>query len=152
MLVCMTLSTVKEMIFDATAFGGLAFFVASIVFAAFFDSRLALQLFAGLALSYLVCFSIRWVYFRPRPDGSVIEHWYDRVTQSAFPSLHATRVTALGVIAGVFFDDVWMWVFFSVMVFVTAWTRLLLKRHYVSDVIGGVIGGVLIAALVVIVW
>lgn len=141
----MGISTGRELVFDITAFGGVAIFLAVILFSAIFLPRLSLELFVAMVLCYVVVMGVRLLYFRKRPDDSEVKYWYDRVTQSSFPSMHAARATALSSVIALFFADVYVTIFAVAVVLLTAWSRVWLRRHYVSDVVVGVIVGLVIS-------
>jgi YegS/Rv2252/BmrU family lipid kinase len=89
---------------------------------------------------------------RVRPD------WQDPaayLSSGAFPSGHASSVTALAgvcvVLAGVFVRRAGLrrpvWLLAAVLVVLTSLDRVLLGRHYPSDVVGGVLLGVALVLL-----
>jgi membrane-associated phospholipid phosphatase len=143
------LSTKKELLFDATALGGLVVFGSIIVVSAVLAKPLAIQLFAGLIFCMILSYAIRAIYFRQRPDKSKVITWYDRLTQSSFPSLHSMRSITLGLLLANYFNNRYLWVFFPALILLVLYTRFALKRHYTSDIIAGAVGGIIISLAVI---
>lgn len=104
-------------------------------------------------LGWLLIAGVKEVVAEPRPmpfDGTPYQQ------ALSYPSGHVTFVMALTVAVGaVMAGSRWRWaavVFFSLLTLLTAWSRLLLGVHYPMDVVGGILGGLSGAFLVLGLW
>ena len=143
----MAMHPVKEIVTDATGFGGLPVYLAAAFLLAFYDSSQAVRLLVALVVVYALAFAIRMLYFRQRPDRSKVRSLSDRFFQSSFPSVHAMRSAALAILLMFYFRSFPIQVFLGCLVAITGFSRVYLKRHYVSDVLAGVALGAVISVI-----
>ncbi len=133
---------------DLKALAGVPLFVAVIVlFYVVGKPVFAFQLFIGLALAYALTFGIRTFYFRLRPDKEKYSTYFGRINASSFPSMHAMRASVLATLLILFFNNSLLTVLFIIGALGVGYARVAQKRHYTSDVIVGLVLGVLIALL-----
>ena len=136
----------NDVIQDAKGLAGLPFFVV-LVIATFLLGLLALsaQLLVALILATGLTILIRTFYFERRPDRQSYKNFFEKIDASSFPSLHAMRAAVLATLLAAYFANLWLTILFWACAIVVALARVLLKRHFVKDVIVGLIAGVLIA-------
>lgn len=104
--------------------------------------------FAAAALSYAVAFVIHHAYDRPRPYMThAISHPWSNTTDASFPSDHTTVSFAIAF-AVLSFDVAAGWIFLAVAAIIGI-GRLFIGAHYPSDVVVGVVIGLLAAGVVV---
>jgi undecaprenyl-diphosphatase len=104
--------------------------------------------FASAALAYLVAFVIHHAWARPRPYMTHhISHPWSNTTDASFPSDHATVSYAIAF-AVLAFDPI-AGAIFLVVATIIAVGRLFIGAHYPSDVVAGLIIGLLAAGVVV---
>ena len=136
----------KDLIQDLKSFGGLPLLAVLILISFGLNQKaLSAQLVAGLLLSYAVTVGIRLVYFKDRPKKHKSANFLQRIDASSFPSLHAMRASFLAVIFSLFFRNTVFTVLFALLALGVAWARVRQKRHFLSDVIAGLLFGILIA-------
>jgi undecaprenyl-diphosphatase len=107
-------------------------------------------LVAGLGLSYAAAHIAKAAYDRPRPAGSLVD-----TVGSAYPSAHAVYSVALVACATVLVRAGTGWAVrvgaetvAIGLVVVVAVTRVYLRAHELSDVIGGIALGIAVWSLV----
>jgi len=138
----------SEIVNDITALGGAPIFIAIAVIALMLDKSFFLQLVGGFILSYLFVFPIRMIYFRERPEKREHKNFLTKIDASSFPSHHAVRATILWLLVAYFFNNLLSYTLGVVAIILVLYTRFSLKRHHKSDVIVGLVLGV-IAFLVI---
>ena len=101
-----------------------------------------IMLFAGVILIYVVTFLIRLFYFKNRPKKMKYRGFIEKIDASSFPSVHAARITLLFVFFVKFFfkDLILISLSFMILVMVLS-SRIYLKKHYFSDLLGGIFLG-----------
>jgi membrane protein DedA with SNARE-associated domain len=109
----------------------------------------ALALLGGAALALVLLHVLKAAYDRPRPPGALVD-----TEDSSYPSGHATYVISLVACATVLVRGGAGWAariaavtVAMIVVAVVAATRVYLRAHYLTDVLGGVGLGVAIWAL-----
>lgn len=136
----------KEFLEDVKALGGLPLYV--VLTALFFImgySAMSVGLIICLVLSYCLTMSIRFLFFRQRPDKESFRGFAQKIDASSFPSLHSMRSSCLAVLLMIFFSNIWVSVIMTLGAVGVAVVRVVQKRHFPSDVIAGLIFGVVIA-------
>ena len=104
--------------------------------------------FASAALAYAVAFTIHHAWDRPRPyETHHISHPWSSTTDASFPSDHSSVSYAIAV-AVLAFDPV-AGVIFLLVATTIAVGRLFIGAHYPSDVLVGLVVGLLAAGVVV---
>jgi undecaprenyl-diphosphatase len=103
--------------------------------------------FASAALAYAVAFAIHHAWARPRPyETHHISHPWSSTTDASFPSDHASVSYAIAF-AVLAFDHPAAVIFLLVATTIAV-GRLLIGAHYPSDVLMGLIVGLLAAGVV----
>jgi membrane-associated phospholipid phosphatase len=136
----------REFLEDVKAFGGLPIYLALIaVFFVLGYVSMSVRLLIGLVLAYALTSSIRFIFFRQRPDKQKFKGLAQKIDASSFPSLHAMRAGCLAILLIVFFSNFWITVISIIAAVCVALVRVVQKRHFASDVIVGLIFGAIIA-------
>lgn len=136
----------REFLEDVKAFGGLPIYLVLIVlFFILGYKTMSVRLAIGLFLAYALTSSIRFLFFKERPDKQKYRGFAQKIDASSFPSLHAMRASCLAVLIILFFSNMWITCIAIIAAISVALVRVLQKRHYSADVIAGLIFGVIIA-------
>ncbi len=135
---------IKENIQDLSAFGGVPIFIILIVISIILkEFTLTKQLILGIILSYILIFGIRSFYFKTRPDKTKYKNYFEKVDASSFPSAHTMRSVILVIILRNFMQDNLVFILLILISLGVSISRVYLKRHFLSDVIGGLILGII---------
>lgn len=100
------------------------------------------RVLAGTLGAGLVITILKWAFHRPRPPG---EGWgfYSRFDRHAFPSGHAGRSACLIVLLAPLLPP-WGCVLLTLWAGLVGLARVALQIHFVSDIVGGWIAGLLV--------
>ena len=108
------------------------------------------QLIIGFILVMIVCYIIKAIYHKERPDhmhSGRPQNIFEKVDLSSFPSVHAARTAILYQVINKNFESFGLWFFMLLFLIVVAYSRVYLRRHTIVDVIGGVIIGIAVTLL-----
>ncbi|MAF36701.1 hypothetical protein CL622_06310 [archaeon] len=132
---------------EVTFFGGLLFYGALSAFFLFTNQfeYMLFFLFGGILL-HLIPFSIRYIYFKKRPEPIHYNSLLEKLAASSFPSIHTERAFFIAMFLFQRFN------LFGSLAFIGAglvgMSRIHLKRHDRVDVVVGAVLGIGIALLV----
>ena len=130
---------------DLKGIGGVPLYLVVTLLALTFDKvTLFVQLVIGLILAFAVTAIIRFVYFKERPIKQEYRTMIERIDASSFPSLHTGRAAVLGTLLILHVQNLWGGVIIGLAALGVAAARVSLKRHFVWDVIFGLLIGVVI--------
>ncbi|UCD40678.1 MAG: phosphatase PAP2 family protein [Chloroflexota bacterium] len=110
--------------------------------------QLALVMIIGIVITAVVVMVIKFTVRRSRPQGE----WgqiYRSTDPHSFPSGHAARSTMLAVI-GVGLGPLWLGLALLIWAPLVGLARIILGVHYPSDILAGMLLGLIIGVLVVL--
>jgi membrane-associated phospholipid phosphatase len=140
----------REFLEDVKAFGGLPIYLVLIaIFSILGYFTMSVRLAVGLFLAYALTSTIRFVFFRQRPDKQKFKGLAQKIDASSFPSLHAMRASCLAILLILFFNNFWITCLAIGVAVCVALVRVVQKRHFASDVIAGLIFGAIIAGIAI---
>ena len=113
---------------------------------------LALELFIGLILVYVIGYGIRFFWYKDRPKKEKHKNLPQKLDASAFPSLHAGRSIVLGSVIGMFFNSSLLSTLLIFLILLNGYSRVYQKRHYWSDVLGGWGMGIIIVIILMLLF
>ncbi len=144
------MNLIKDFVRDLTSLGSLP--IILIIITGFYligRNHLAKGLIISILVSQFLIYIIRIVYFRPRPGNKKrkYKNIYERLDESSFPSIHASRAGIIPMIISQnlgTYPTYFLWVLGLGICF----SRLYLKRHHPTDVFVGFILGVCISYII----
>jgi len=98
----------------------------------------ALRLSISLGLIMIVAVLIKSIYFKKRPKKHKITNVIERIDASSFPSIHSMRTFALSFWMIQFFNNSFITIYLTILGIFVIYSRIYLKKHYWSDIIGGI--------------
>jgi membrane-associated phospholipid phosphatase len=110
--------------------------LAVIALAAFGFSYRFFAAMAGLAAIEAICIFIKLAYFKERPNRQKFSNIIERLDASGFPSVHAARSVFVYLYLAVFAGLLERIVLIGIIAAIGI-SRLLLKKHYLVDVLAG---------------
>lgn len=124
---------------DITTFGGAPFyFLITALFYLFNQTTVAIDLLIGFFFSLLVVIIIRTFYFKDRPQKHEHVTYIQKLDASSFPSWHTTRIVFMAILFIQFFNNTLLTVLFTITALVTTYSRIYLKKHDWTDLLGGI--------------
>jgi len=133
---------IKKFFEEISFFGGISFYLFLIIL--FFIMgwvNYSLRFLFALIIIYFITFLIRLIYFKPRPEKEGYGNFLEKIDASSFPSVHAARATFLCFFGVIISNNVKISLLIYVLFFLVLYSRIYLRKHYLTDVIGGVLLG-----------
>lgn len=103
-----------------------------------------LQLLITFLTSFIFIRVLKYLFGRERPYSAY--NFLDKVAQAeslSFPSGHTFEAFAFATAAALLFKNLWARLFLFLWVILVGLSRMILGMHYLSDVMGGVVFGVI---------
>jgi membrane-associated phospholipid phosphatase len=134
-----------ELLQDIKALGGFPVYTVAVIVAFFYDRVLSAQLLFGIVLAFGLTVLIRIFSFKERPDRQPFNGFLTKIDASSFPSLHSMRASVLATLLILKIANPILVVLLIVYAIAVGYSRVMAKRHYVSDVVAGLVLGVFVA-------
>jgi len=106
-----------------------------------------LILLALLTINEIACSVIKIIFPKKRPDGQLYNNILEKIDAGSFPSLHTSRITITYLSLFFISNIIILKLLYCVVIATVAYSRIHLKKHFLTDVIAGFIIGVLIASI-----
>ena len=91
---------------------------------------------------------IKLVYKTDRPSPESKNSWFETYQSGSFPSIHTARITYLAAILAVFgMIPPFLSILLFILTALVGYSRIILKKHYYKDVVGGFALGALFGLL-----
>lgn len=140
------LKKIIDMFFlQITELGSLAVIMALIIIIYFFEKTLSITLFIGIIIITIIATIIKSLFFKARPKKQKTTSLIERIDASSFPSIHSARITFLTFWITAYSTNWLLKIFLIVLGIIIAYSRIYLKKHYLSDVIAGIILGLIVS-------
>src|SRR3989338_9382577 len=110
----------------------------------FNQTFLVTALVLALIISYTIAVPIRIFYFKDRPKKQTYTNLITKISAASFPSIHALRVSLLATIFSLYFKNLYFTFTSILVVLLICYSRVYLKKHFVTDVVVGCLFGLMI--------
>jgi len=107
-------------------------------------SKVLYTLLFALLINEVVASLIKIIYPKKRPAGQTYKGILEKIDAGSFPSIHASRITLVYLTLFINTDIISIKIVFLVVIALVLFSRILLKKHFWIDVLGGFILGLLI--------
>ena len=101
-------------------------------------------LLLALLVNEVVGSVIKVLFPKKRPNGQTYTTLLEKIDAGSFPSLHASRITLVYLTLFSNTENNTLKTAFLVVIFLVTLSRIKLKKHFISDIIGGFVLGVLL--------
>lgn len=129
---------------DIATFGSLLFTIAAIIFLYFINSRASLILLTTFIIIEIMGSLIKLIFNKIRPNKQRFTNILEKIDAGSFPSIHSTRVILIALSIYPLLSSTIALFFLALVVILVGISRVVLKKHYVTDVIAGYIFGFLV--------
>lgn len=133
----------NDWIRDFTSLGN-PLILLMVPFAVLGPSSIFYKLLIALCVNEFICSLIKYLFHRPRPDGQTYNGILEKIDAGSFPSIHASRISLVYLTLLFFTNHLSLKIVFALVILVVTYSRVSLKRHYWTDILGGVVIGSII--------
>ena len=142
---------ILKLIKDFSGLGGISFYTFMIFLFYFLNRKdVSLQLIVLLIICSIIGYGIKLLYKKSRPLKKEVNNIkktladiLDNIDSSSFPSIHSLRITLISLVMINLFSNVITLLFFIFLTLSVGISRVILKKHYFIDIIGGYLLGIL---------
>ena len=125
---------------DISFFGSIPFFLFIAAMAYIFGNNVLFSRMAYLfILSLIVVIAIKSIHYKDRPQKEEFSIFMEKIVASSFPSSHTIGVTSLAILVSLaypFLQVIIPMTFIAILVYLQ---RYITKKHFVMDIIGGIL-------------
>lgn len=102
------------------------------------------KLLIALLINEILGSVIKIIFPKKRPNGQTYSNLVEKIDAGSFPSLHSSRITLVYLSLFSFADVLSLKLVFLAVILVVMLSRVQLKKHFWTDIIGGfIIGGLI---------
>ncbi len=138
----------REIWRDYSAAGSFNLLILASLGMVLFDTRLGLVLIVAIIAVEVICSLVKLAARRTRPDNQTGSSFLERIDSGSFPSIHTARMAAVGALLIGRLPSLEMTIIVGAAVILVGVSRVILKRHHLSDVLAGAVLGVLFGWLI----
>ena len=102
------------------------------------------KLLIALDINEALCSIIKIVFPKTRPNGQEYTNIMEKIDAGSFPSLHSSRITLVYLTLFSTASLLVLKITFLLIIPIVMLSRINLKKHFVTDIIGGFVIGALI--------
>lgn len=131
---------------DFSAFGDPVILILMVILIVGFD-KIVFRFIFGLTVIEIICRTMKYVFYKQRPNNEKYRNFLEKTDSGAFPSIHSAR--SIFVFSGLctILYSTYFVILCVLIIFGVGISRIILKKHYLSDVIGGYLTGILVFLL-----
>jgi len=107
-------------------------------------SKVFYTLLIALALNEIIGSLIKILFPKTRPNGQKYSNLIEKIDAGSFPSLHSSRITLVYLTLFSTATLIVLKIAFLVVIPVVMLSRINLKKHFLTDIIGGFVIGLII--------
>lgn len=109
---------------------------------------LAINLLIAFVIAISLVIGLRMIFFKDRPKKITYKDFLGRIAAASFPSQHSVNAALMFVILSLYFSNTLLTAFIFITSLTIAITRVLLYKHYWTDVIIGYVIGIIIGLFI----
>ena len=129
---------------DITSLGGAwIYFTIILLLFAVGQTKISAEILTGFFIMYFTAVIIRLFYFKNRPKKETYNSTLEKIDASAFPSVHSARAVFLALTFSKLFNSMQASTLLFAIAGIVCYSRIAIKKHYWTDVIGGIVLGIL---------
>ncbi|MGB1018054.1 MAG: phosphatase PAP2 family protein [Chitinophagales bacterium] len=101
-------------------------------------------LLIALLINEVIGSLIKIFFPKKRPNGQTYSNLIEKIDAGSFPSLHSSRIALVYLTLFYFSDLLALKIIFICIIPIVMFSRINLKKHFLTDIIGGLIIGSII--------
>jgi len=142
---------IKKIILEnVTFFGSSGFYIFLILFTFLIGSiKLSIWLSLGFLVNMILAIAIKLLFFRHRPRKERFSNILEKIDASTFPSIHSMRSVSMLIFFFSYYNQLYLTLLFLAMSIGVFFSRYYLKKHFLKDIIFGILLGSLISYLII---
>ncbi|MEZ4916000.1 MAG: phosphatase PAP2 family protein [Chitinophagales bacterium] len=109
-------------------------------------------LLIALLINEILGSLIKIIFPKTRPNGQKYDTLLQKIDAGSFPSLHSSRISLTYLTMFSYADNLWVKISFLVVIALVMISRVQLKKHFITDVLGGLAMGIILWYLSVYVF
>jgi len=136
---------------DVSSFGGSVFYALVVLFLLIFGKmNVALQLIVSFLIIILISFAIKLIFFKNRPKKQKFTNVVEKIDAGSFPSVHSARATSLTFIILSNIPRLELFLTLIPLALLVCYSRIFIKKHFLLDVVGGIVLGVITSFIAIL--
>jgi membrane-associated phospholipid phosphatase len=127
---------------DFSFFGSLPFYGLVTLVTYFVNPQLFMRLIYCFIVSIIVVLTVKSVHYKDRPQKQEFTMFMERVVASSFPSTHSMNITILAILIMLAYPLLWVKATSIAVALLVFAQRYITKKHFFTDILGGILIGV----------
>ncbi len=96
----------------------------------------------GLIINDIIGMTIKYFFPKTRPNKQSYTTALEKIDAGSFPSIHSSRTSFIFLTLGYLSGDIYTFIVFTLLVLITGYSRIFLKKHFLIDVMAGYVLGI----------
>jgi membrane-associated phospholipid phosphatase len=137
---------ISESVRDITSFGSpiILIILSSLIIGINF---ILFKIILGLIAIEILGSAIKFFYSKERPHKEAHSNFLEKIDARSFPSLHVARSSFIFLTLFFLLNALYIKILLIILMFLVGTSRIILKKHDLQDVLGGIIMGIGISIL-----